>query len=290
MWKILLVLSILTFSNAAFASRVFVEDATGPGVSRSDLDTTTELIKTSVPEVSSNQVVDQPERADYYLQPRLLKLGSAYLLGLSKTEKNGTVINSSQLKASSMNELDTVAKRLTKAVMRGFTALENPEVGEITEEETHHGTERRPARKAWYLGIGGATFSNLNVDGIGYSLGVAYNWDLNSALIKIMAEGAGLDSAFVASAGIGGQYFLLKSDIAPYIGGDFGFGAAKAEGGEGFFSGSTIGGFDVGAEAGIQFLRTASVNLDLGFRAGFLLHSNSYGSPAVYSLKLGIYF
>jgi hypothetical protein len=279
----------LTICSAS-ASNIFVEPATGSNVTDGELNVATQLVKTAVPDVSSNRVVDSPDQADYYLRPNLLRLGAAFEMGLAKVDRDGTILFSSQLKAERMDELDKVATRLTRSVLLGVRATTDTHVGEITKEEAHEGTERKPARKEWYLGFGGAEFNNLNVNGIGYSFGIAYAWDVNVALIKLMGEFSGLDSAFMGGIGLGGEYFLTTADVAPYISGDFGFGAAKAEGGQGFFSGSTLGGFDGGVGAGVEFLRTSSVNLDLGFRAGFLLHSNSYGTPEVFSLRLGLYF
>jgi hypothetical protein len=283
------ILGLLAVTSAR-ADSVYVEPATGSGLNEGDLDTATQLVKTAVGDVSSDRVVDQPDQADFNLRPNLLKLGAAYVLGLAKVNKNGKTIFSSQLKAQKMDELDKVATRLTRSVIAGTRAKTDAHVGEVTNEEATEGTQRRPARKAWYVGFGGSNLNNLNVSGLGYSIGVAYAWDVNTALIKIMAEGSGLSSAFLASLGLGGDYFLTTSDIAPHVGGDFGFGAAKSQSSGGFFSGQTIGGFDLGLCAGVQFLRTAAVNLDLSFRAGFLLHSNSYGTPEALSLRLGLYF
>ena len=288
--KILPVITVFCFIAPAYASRVFVEPATGTNVTDGDLGVATQLIRNSVPEVSRNEVVSSPDQADFSLRPNLMRLGAAYELGLAKVDKDGTISFSSQLKAQQMDELDKVATRLTRSVLTGIRATDDQHVGEITHEEAREGTERRPARKEWYLGFGGAEFSNLNASGLGYSLGAAYAWDVNTALIKLMAEFAELDSAFVASVGLGGNYFLTTGDVAPYLAADFGFGGAKAQGGGGFFSGQTLGGFDVGVGGGIQFLRTSSVNLDIGFRAGFLLHSTTAGTPEVYSLRLGVYF
>lgn len=279
----------LLFSHQSFAARVFVEGATGSSVNVDEMMTATELVKTSVPEVSSNTVVEQPEQADFFLRPHLMRLGGAVVLGLSKVEKDGHVDFSSQLKAEQIDELDKVARRLTRSVLRESVAAQDQRVGEITNQESHDGIQRRPARKAWYVGLGGAALHALNVDGIGYSLGVAYAWDLNTALLKLMAEGSGLNNAFMASVGLGGNYFFSRADVAPYAAADFGLGAAKAVGGSGFFSGDTRGGFDLGAGGGVQLLRSASVNLDIGFRAGFLLKQNGFGTPEAFSLRLGIY-
>lgn len=270
------------------ADTIFVEPASGSGASDSDLDTATTLVKSSVGEVSSHTVINDEDKADLSLRPTLVKLGSAYILGLSKV-KDGKIQSSSQLKAERMEELDKVSDRLTRSVLAGEKAKTNPRVGEITDHETREGTQRRPTRSENYVSFGGAALSNLRSPDIGYSIGVGHAWDLNVALIKILAEFDFSGSAWMVSGGIGGAYFFLPTDIAPYVAADFGAGAAKIDGG-GVLSGQTIGGFAAGAGAGVQFFRTASVNLDLGFRAGFLLRENALGVPQAYTLRLGIYF
>lgn len=288
--SLLAALSFSLSSSLAFASQVFVEPATGSGVSEGDLDTATQLVRNAVADVSSNQLVASPDEADYSLRPNLMRLGQAYELGLQKVNKDGSVAFSGQLKAQKMDELDKVATRLTRSVLAGTRPSNDARVGEITNQESREGTQRKPVRNEWYVGIGGAEFNNLNVNGIGYSFGLAHAWDFNQGLFKILGEFSGLDSAFVGSVGLGGEYFLLNSDLAPYLSGDFGFGGAKAEGGAGFFSGTSYGGFDVGVGTGVEIMRTAATNLDIAFRAGFLLKNNGYGTPEVFSLKLGLYF
>jgi len=283
-------LLVILQTPLTFANQVFVEPATGSGVSEGDLATATQLVKNSISDVSSDQQVDSKEQSDYSLRPSLMRLGQAYELGLQKINKNGSVVFSSQLKAEKMDELDKVATRLTRSVITGKRATQDSRVGEVTNQEDHDGTERRPVRKEWYIGIGGAALDNLNVSGIGYSFGVAHAWDFNSGLFKILGEFSSLSGAFDTSVGIGGEYFILASDLAPYLSADFGFGAAKAEGGDGFFSGSFMGGFDVGVGVGTEIMRTSAINMDVAFRAGFLLRSGTYGNPNALSLRLGLYF
>ncbi len=281
--------AIFLGSALASASSIYVAPATGSGSSEADLSTATDLVKTSVSNVGSNQVVEQPEQADFTLQPKLLRLGSAYVLGVSKIQ-DGKIVFSSQLKAEKIDELDKVADRVVHAVLTGKAAPQDVQVGEITNQEAHDGTQRTPTRGEWFISLGGSNLSNLNVSGLGYALSVAHAWDLNTALIKLGLEDAGLDSAFLISANLGAQYFITSSSVAPYVGADFGFGAAKAEGNGGFFSGQTIGGFDLAGKAGVELFRTAGVNLDIEFRAGFLLKSGTYGNPGAYTLRLGLYF
>jgi hypothetical protein len=281
-------LLVSAWATRAQAEDVFVDRATGSGVTDSDLDTTTHLITTSVGEVSSHSVIDEEEKAGLVLRPTLMRLGESYVLGLSKL-RGGKIIGSSQLKAANMDELDKVAERLTRSVLGGESAKANPRVGEITDHEAREGTQRRPTRSVNYVSFGGSVFSNLNSDGLGYSFGIGHGWDVNTAMIKIIVTGDFNQDAWMLSTGLGGNYFFSMRDIAPYVTGDFGAAAAKIDGG-GLLSGQTIGGFSLGAGAGIQFLRTAAVNLDLGFRANFLLRENQLGIPQSYSLRLGIFF
>lgn len=281
-------LILFGISRPSWADSVFVETATGSGVSENDLATATTLITTAVGEVSSESVVSQQDQADTTLRPTLVRLGEAYLLGLSKV-KDGKIVSSSQLKAAHMDELDKVAERLTRSVLIGERAKSNPRVGEITDQEARDGAQRRPTRSETYLSFGGSEFGNLNSSGLGYSLGLGHAWDVNVALIKLVAQVDINGAAWMATAGLGGNYFISTTDTSPYLTADFGAGAAKIDGG-GVLSGETVGGFAVGAGAGVQFLRTSSVNLDLGFRAGYLLHSNQLGLPQTYAVKLGLYF
>jgi hypothetical protein len=206
---------------------------------------------------------------------------------LSKV-KNGETLSSTQLKAERMDELDKVAGRLTRSVLEGKNAKTNLRVGEITDQEAKDGTQRKPTRKAFYVGFGGASLKALNTSGLGYSLSAAYTWDLNTLRVKILGEGDVNGDAFFVNGALGANYYLGVEDVAPYLSADFGGGAAKIN--QGLLEGQTVGGFVLGVGTGIEFLRTASVNLDLGFRAAFMLHENQIGRPEAFTLRLGIYF
>jgi hypothetical protein len=278
---------LLLISSMAFAAQVYVEPTTGSGVAAADLQSTTELIQNSVANVSKNTVATAPDQADFVLRPHLMRLGAAYILSLSKVQ-GGQVVYSSDLKAEHIEELDKVADRLTRSVLTGERASEHPRVGEITDQEAHDGTQRRPTRTVGYLGFGGVEFSNLNSSSAGISIAGGYGWDLNTVLLKIMAEGDFQGSAWIIGGALGGNYYLVPTDVAPYISADFGGGVSKIR--EGVFDGQVVGGFIVGVGAGVSFFRTSAVNLDLAFRAGFLLHENDLGTPAAYTLRLGLYF
>src|SRR5206468_2937678 len=148
-------------------------------------------------------------------QPRLVRLGWAYLMTLAKV-KNGEILYSTQLKAQTMDELDKVAKRLARAVLDEKNAQANPRVGEITDQEARDGAQRRPVHKAFYVGLGGASLRNLNTTGLGYSLSTAYTFDLNAVRLKLFGEGDVNGDAFFVNGGIGGNYYFGVEDVAPY--------------------------------------------------------------------------
>ena len=108
-------------------------------------------------------------------------------------------------------------------------------------------------------------------------------------LLKVITEGSFNGSAFFVNGGLGANFFLSMTDISPYLAADFGAGAAKIDGGT-VLVGQTVGGFVVGIGGGIQVFRTSATNLDLGFRAGFMLKSNDLGAPQVLTFRLGLYF
>ena len=103
-----------------------------------------------------------------------------------------------------------------------------------------------------------------------------------------MADLSSGASAIFLSGTIGLDYFLSKSDFAPYLGGNFGFGATKVN--ASLFDSSLRGGFVIAPEVGFFLLRTSAINLDIGLKAEYLLNSNEFGKPAAYSLRVGILF
>ncbi len=147
---------------------------------------------------------------------------------------------------------------------------------------------RRAVRQVWYLGIGPAFFGNLNVSGAGYLVSGSYGWDLNEAIIKMSAETAFNSGAFWANIGLGVQGFLLDTDHAPYIAGDFGIAYSHLAGPTP--TPSTATGFSLGAQIGYQFFRRSSVQFDVGVKYVTVLKDNPLGRPYAFLIKFGIWF
>jgi hypothetical protein len=280
-------LALLLFSTSALASEVYVERATGTGVSDSDLSSIADLVSSSLPAQGAS-ITAEKSKASIVLRPKLLKLGQAYIVTLERVE-DGEITYSAQLKAARAEELDTVCSRLTRAVMLKKPPAGDVRVGEVTEQEAKAGMERKPARRMTLLGFGPAWMNNLGTSGMGYYFEGAYGWDVNKALVKIDAGIALNSSAFFSHAGLSGNLFLTDQDISPYVAADAGFGFSKSAG-NGVLSGETTAGFLVGGGAGVTFLRTSSINLELGFRIDTILNTNSAGNPLMYGAHLGFYF
>ncbi|MBI4925204.1 MAG: hypothetical protein HY843_04695 [Bdellovibrio sp.] len=129
----------------------------------------------------------------------------------------------------------------------------------------------------------------MNSSGIGYDFTGAYAWEVNQVLLKLFADWGIKENANFLNVGLGGQYFINDLDFAPFLSGDFGFGTSKVKA-DNIFSGETTGGFCIGVGSGIQFLRTASIHVEIGARAAFILSKNTIGYPTLLALRLGFYF
>ncbi|MGK5086042.1 hypothetical protein WDW86_00655 [Bdellovibrionota bacterium FG-2] len=286
----LLLCSFFLLTNlSAFADHIFVEPTTGTGVSADDLLAVTDLIGGTLTEDGKYDVVTDKAKADFSLRPKLTRLGGAIILGVSKVKDN-KVIFSSQLKASQIDELDKVAHRVTQAVLAGNKAASDTRVGETTDQEAKEGTQRKPVIHALSVGLGGVVLGNLNTGSdIGFGLGGSYGWDLNRVRIKFNADGAWNQNAVFLDGGIGLNLFLLTTDFAPYLSGDFGLAMAKTQSAA-LRDSEVTAGFMGSLGAGVEIFRTSSVSLDLGLRFGMLLKSNAYGSPQMLSARVGVYF
>ena len=277
-------LAILLFSFSANADEYFVEKTIGPGIAESDLSTATELIRVSVGQSGSHHVSKDSSKADFILRPRLMKLGSAYIMTLEKL-KGEEVVFSNQLKASQLDELDKITSRLTRSVIESLKSEKEAKVGEVTDEEAKQGSQRKPAIRGYYFGIGPVLLGNLGSSGLGYDLSGAYAWDVNQIMVQIFTDLAFKGSASFLDIGIGGHYFLSDRDLAPYLAADFGYAGASVQN-----TLESSGGFALGFGAGFQLLRTSSIHLELGTRFTVLFNKNSIGNPTLLQLRLGLYF
>lgn len=281
-------LSMLFFSaTSLYASSFFVENAGGSYVSQADSTTTVQLIKASVGELG-HDLADERTKADFILVPKLIPVGSAYVVSLEKW-KGSRRLFTSKMKAARFEDMDEIAHRLVRAVIAEVSATKDVRVGDVTEEESRAGERRRPARNAKYFALGPSVFGNLGTPSLAVYLAGAYAFDVNDIMIRIRAEGAFGGGSIFADFGLGASFFLSQRDVAPFIGLDFGYGFARMAT-TGTIFGESVTGFVLAPLVGVQLLRTSAVNLELALRAAFLLNKNSAGNPMLFTLRVGLYF
>lgn len=279
----LLFLIVVLTSHPALADRFFVDVSGETGDLRDEGIALSELVRSNVLEMG-HQLARQPKEADYLLAPRILKLGSAYIVSIEKRQ-DGVTLNSVKLKARSADQLDVVADKLTRAVIQDTP----PQAEQYEEGQVRRGTERSDTRKLNYFAFGPGTTGNLNTSGMGYHFSGGYGWDAVDFLIRLKTDLTIKKGAIFLDGGIGAQYFPMAGDFSPFVGGEFGFGVARLNGGN-LFTDDTIGGFVLGLNAGVQILRTSDINLEISARYAVMLKSNSIGKPHTFGARVGIYF
>lgn len=274
---------VLLVSSAAFAD-VYYVDGGGQTAVDDDRAAAVELVQSAVGELG-HQTTEDATKADYTLRPRLLRLGSAYILKLEK-RKAGNVIFSSQLKAQQPEELDRVAKRLTRAVINNQPASDSARASDVTNEEVHEGTNRKQAISGYHFALGPSLPQNMGTSGVGYSFSLGKAWDLNKAMIRLRGDLFGKGGALGLDFGLSGQYYFINSDFSPFAGAELGFGALRTNTGT-IFSNDLHAGFFLGPVAGVQLFRTSSVQVELGLKWSVMLVDTN---PSFFAFRVGLYF
>lgn len=284
-----LILGAWLLSGAsARADSYYVEDPAITGGYQDEATAFYELIRVAVMRQGSNQVIEEPEKADYILRPKLLKLGSAFSVAIEKREDGRTVF-ASHHKANSIENLDEVTARLVRAVIDEVPLKDDVRVGDVTEEEVDKGVRRKGVVNRTYVGFG-PSFVSDNIDpdaGVLLSLSFGYGWDLNTALLKFFADFvfAGEAPASVGGGGLEGQYFFSDRSNTPFVGAraGYGYGIPTSDSPTGF-------GFIGGVTAGYSMFRAAKVNLEVALRLNVLTTQIDDSAPLTYGVGIGLYF
>ncbi len=282
-----LLICIFLIGRISYGDSFFVEEPTGTGIGAEDAIAVVQFVRTAVVE-AQHTLSESREKADFTLRSKLMRLGKSYLFSLEK-HRQDTLIFSTQMKATQIEELDDVVRRVTLAVLREVPANKDSQVDDVTEDEATRGTRRRPARRGSFLAFGPASLSSLNAAGLGFYLASAYAWDLNRVMVRLRAELTINGGALLSDFGLGASYFFSDRSIAPFVGMDVGFGAARIDRGS-FFLNEGVSGFILAPLVGVHLLRTSAINLEIAGRVAFLLKRGSLGSPVAYTLRLGLYF
>lgn len=280
---------ILLASASAQATDYFVSKAEAPGLPDAEATTVTQLVKSSVQSLG-HQAVDSAKDAEFELRPRLMKLGSSVVLSITKM-RDGKSVYSTSLKGASMEELDTVALRVTRAVVQTKDAARDASIDDVTATEETAGTRRKTTVAGSFFGIGPQFVQNMNYGSMLYDFMYARYWQLSTVTLKAGFE-FGFNpeprsTPFYMTGTLGGAYYFSKEDISPFVGLDFGLGLSKTAGN--IFTDSEVrGGFLIGASAGVGFMRTADVGFEILLKGSLLANGNSYGTPCAIALLVGV--
>ncbi len=287
-------LLIILFSAISVADSYYVDATRGNGIGSEDGNAISDLVRSSVAESGRNVLVSDPKSAQFILNPRVIKLGSSYVMTVEKS-KDGKIVFSSQLKATKVEELDGVAARLTRAALDETPVRGDARIGDVTEIEASAGARRKETQKHWFFGFGPFGASNMGTSGTLYNLDIAYAWDINTYQLKIFYDGTvpGSNSptsvttssgqtvnvTSLGDIGLGLNYYIRDTDMAPFVSGDFGYGGN-----------SSVSSFIGGIGAGIGLFRTSNINMEVALRYAYMFNSTPIGNPSVYGARLGLYF
>lgn len=320
--KYLLTLAItLGAMPAAIAADIFIADTiVQSGATQDEADSVHQLVHNSVMRMGEDRVTDNEMRADFTLQPRLMKLGDSYILTVER-RRGEEIVYASQVKANSVNELDRAARRATLAALndpaiRGGQEYAAGDLQRDTSSATtspareqqrdpiggaaadarsiaRPGYQLNPGQKMyryWSLGLGPALMRRVDTDDLFYSLSAAHLWDIHPrASVKVLGEAnfsTGADDASMYNLAAGASWFFLPSvNGAAYVTGDLGFGFAESA------ADNDADGFTVGTGVGYQFFRTSRTTLDVLIRYAVLtseLEEDSY--PQLLGARLAVNF
>lgn len=292
----LLLIASIFVSHPTLAKTVFVNPTEFRGALTEDAGTVTDLLKNAVEKTRGFESVESKNGAQIVLNSRLLKLGSAYLINLRKTEGG---VGSAELKVQGMDDMHLATQRLVRSVLTGTD--EAPRIGEVTQADVHVNDTRIESVRQFQLGFGPAWTSNLRDSAPASVWSVAYAWGIEQDF-EVMLMGEYLSSTKSSNSGfsgidIGVNYFFLRNRNSPFVNLDFGYGWANSASqctGLCRFTNpdgrDDVSGWELGAGLGYKFFRTSTVNLGLIARHEYLMATTRQGMPSKTSLKVVLYF
>ncbi len=161
--------------------------------------------------------------------------------------------------------------------------IQKEEVGKINPNRVHRLETRIKSFKAWSFGFGPGGGRNLENDELFYTFALARHWEANEdaeirARLGIASAKSGKGT--LGSLGIGGAFFVSRTAISPFIGGEFGLGSGIGdEISRTGFSGSLYG--------GMRFFRTSDTQMEVG---AFYTTIFEKENPSSFGLQLSVLF
>lgn len=320
--RYILLVSIVSWQalngSTAWAEDYFVsETLAGNGIDEETARVATRLVKSAVSARPSDTVTGSEAGADYVLQPRLMRLGTSYILTVEKIHGAETLF-AAQSKIAQLDQLDRAAFNVTTSAIeeptygrrpqRGIASEPRPAVPFQQESRTPASSPRAASgegrsvapgvsalplgRKVgyWSVGVGPFLSNRLETDNFMYNLLIGHTWDINPYVsLKVLGEAnlsSGTGGARFLNFATGATYFLPSvSNNSPYVTADIGYGFAEDR------TDDTAEGFSLGTGVGYQFFRNTETTLDLLLRFATILDPiDGEGNPSVVGVRLAVNF
>lgn len=279
-------------SSPALASSVFLKPIQESPLSIIETRSVEELIRSSLLDLGETLDGDE-RRADYSVEAKILRLGLAYILSLSKIKK-GQLVFQQQTRVQSIEDLDTGAYRVVRAVVHETKVAGDGRVSDVLEEEESNRLRKTQVVRQWFVGLGPSVGNNLRAGRAGVSglLGVSWTVDPKAAVRAGFNFGSADDanSTSFTVFNLGVEYFLNDHSSSPHFEFDFGYGGAVTSSGMGVVNSESSPGFVWSGGLGMRLFRTSRVNVGVVARRSYFVARNSIGNPEVTSLYLNIYF
>ena len=154
-------------------------------------------------------------------------------------------------------------------------------------ETTAPGMEDTKQRAAEFstAGFGPATLRNIESRDLAYSFFFGRIWEVNPfAGIRVIADATtDFRNSALTSLSMGLNLTPFEAEVMPYGLAEFGLGFGRE-------SNRNLFGFNAAAGAGLMLFRSATAQMIIEGKAGFLFDDIANGFPALFTARLGIHF
>lgn len=291
-FRLIFITLLFSLAPAAHGENIYLKPTSGSGISKAELSPIDELLSIAVKNSDGANLTDNEAKADAVLEPKIIKIGSALVLSLSKLRAGKTVFHS-QARSKTLEDMDVVTARVVKAVMTEVSFDKNGGVSDVTDDEVKKVSKRKETTKQWVFGLGPGFADNIATSGGSSAWNLGYQWEVNyEVAIKMAFEWLSIkdSNASFSNFYIGSDYFLNERDISPFVSGAFGYGTANLNDPNSLFAKDRASGFSLSGGVGIKFYRSSTVSLGLSAKYIYILDQTSKGSPSASMIHLNIYF
>ena len=276
----------------ASADTFYLEESRQP----SEVSGTVQRLMASELSAKGHTIVDRNASPQWVLKPDAIKLGSSYIVSLTKL-KDGALVYSDKLKTDSLDNLDVVSARLVSGALDNVAAEGNIAVDTVTDSEVKGTTVKTKAMRQTFLGFGPSKSANIGTSdaGVIFTAGALWGVDHQVSIRAAYTTNNVSDSgADMTGLQLGGHYYLNRKQHAPYAVGLVGYTRAEAHDPESssalFSQGESESGWSLEAGMGMHFYRTANVNIATEVTYQQSLFDMTEGAPGALGAKLIVFW